>query len=183
MGIRDNPYSYPDVGPITSTLMRLHPRVVLDEIVAKSDHEHLFGGWRLNDEDFEPNEIDVDANALFDWVREDPAERALKLANFIPYTMKHADGSSLDWSPIALELLALSTDKVAVLRTYEHRFFSGGGSGSFALRFVRRRPLVAAMSTHDSEAVREWAAEASERLEANIVRWDEREAADDSLFE
>lgn len=120
---------------------------------------------------------------MFDWVREDPAERAVKLANFIPYTTKHADGSSLDWSPMALELLALSPDKVAVLRTYENRFFSGGGSGSFALRFIRRRPVVAAMAKHESDAVREWAAEASERLEANIVRWDEREAADNSLFE
>ncbi len=184
---RDKPYSYPDLGPIASTLIRLHPRVVLDEIVAKSDNEQLiggfFGGWRLNDEDFEPNEVDVDANALFDWVREAPAERAVKLANFIPYSTKHADGSSLDWSPMALDLLALSPDKAAVLRTYEHRFFSGGGSGSFALRFVRRRPLVAAMKTNESDAVREWAVEASERLEANIVRWDEREAADDSLFE
>ena len=182
---KDIPYSYPDVGPIASTLMRLHPRVVLDEIVANSDNDHLiggfFGGWRRNDEDFEPKEIET--KAMFDWVRDNPAERAVKLANFIPYTTKHADGSSLDWSPMALELLALSPDKVAVLRTYEHRFFSGGGSGSFALRFVRRRPLVAAMATHESDAVRGWAAEASDSLEANIVRWDEREAGDNSLFE
>lgn len=183
----DKPHSYPDVGPISSTLMRLHPRVVLDEIVAKSDNDHLisgfFGGWRRNDEDFEPNEIEIDTKVMFDWVREDPAGRAVKLANFIPYTTKHADGSSLDWSLMALELLALSPDKVAVLRTYENRFFSGGGSGFFALRFVRRRPLVAAMAKHESDEVREWAAEASERLELNIVRWDEREAADNSLFE
>jgi hypothetical protein len=181
------PHSYPDVGPIAPTLMRLHPRVVLDEIVAKSDNDHLiggfFGGWRRNDEDFEPNEIKIDTRILFDWVREDPAERSVKLANFIPYTTKHADGSSLNWSPMALELLALSPDNVTVLRTYENRFFSGGGSGYFSLRFVRRRPLVAAMAKHESDAVREWAAEASERLEANIVRWDEREAADNSLFE
>ena len=184
---KDKPYSYPDVGPISPTLMRLHPRVVFDEIVAKSDNDHLiegfFGGWRRNNEDFEPNEVEIDTKVMFDWVREDPAERAVKLANFIPYTTKHADGSSLDWSSMALELLALSSDKVAVLRTYENRFFSGGGSGSFSLRFVRRRPLVAAMAKHESDAVREWAAEASGRLEANIVRWDEREAADNSLFE
>ncbi|WP_029623093.1 hypothetical protein [Sphingomonas elodea] len=184
---QDKPYCYPNVGPISSTLMRLHPRVVLDEIVNKSDNDHLiggfFGGWRRNDEDFEPKDIEIDTTAMFDWVRKDPATRAVKLANFIPYSTKHADSSSLEWSSIALELLALSPDKVAVLRTYEHRFFSGGGSGSFALGFVRRRPLVAAMTTHESDAVRAWAAEASERLEANIVRWDEREGADDSLFE
>jgi len=82
------------------------------------------------------------------WAREDPTERAVKLANFIPYTTKHADGSGLDWSSMALELLALSSDKVAVLRTYENRFLSGAGWGSFSLRFVRRRPLVAAMAKH-----------------------------------
>ncbi|WP_033924986.1 hypothetical protein [Sphingomonas sp. 35-24ZXX] len=181
------PYSYPDVGPISSTLMRLHPLVVLDEIVAKSDNDHLiggfFGGLRRNDEDFEANEFKIDTKVMCDWVREDPAERSVKLANFIPYTIQHSDGSSLDWSPMALELLALSPDNVSVLRTYENRFFSGGGSGSFSLRFVRRRPLVAAMARHESAAVREWAAEAGQRLEANIGRWDEREAADNSLFE
>ncbi|SMF61174.1 hypothetical protein [Allosphingosinicella indica] len=183
----NKPYSYPDLGSTCQTLMRLHPRVVLEEIVARSDNDHLiegfFGGWRRNDEDFEPNEIEIDMEVVFDWLREDPAERSVKLANFIPYTTKHADGSSLGWSPMALELLTLSPDRVAVLLTYENRFFSGGGSGSFALRFVRRRPLVAAMAKHESDAVRGWAAAASERLEATIVRWDEREAADDSLFE
>ncbi|WP_156681066.1 hypothetical protein [Sphingomonas profundi] len=182
-----HPHAYPDFGKICSTIMRHHPRVVLDEILAKSDNDHLigrfFGDWRRNDEDFEPGEITLDEKVLFDWVREAPAERAVKLAFFIPYSTKHADGTSLDWSPIALELLALSPDPVAVLLTYEGRFFSGGGSGPFSLRFVRRRPLVAAMAKHDNAAVREWAAAAGERIEANIARWDEREAADNSLFE
>jgi hypothetical protein len=181
------PHSFPDVGQICATLMRLHPRVVLEEIVARTDNERLigrfFGDWRRNDDDFEPNEVTIDTEALFDWVREAPAERAVKLAYFIPYSTKHADGSSLDWSTMATELLALSPDPVSVLRTYEHRFFTGGGSGPLSLRFVRRRPLVAAMVEHDDAAIRAWALEASERLEANIVRWDELDAEDNSLFE
>jgi hypothetical protein len=184
---QSKPHSYPDVGKICSTLMRLYPRVVLDEIVAKSDNDRLigrfFGDWRRNDDDFEPNEISIDTDVLFDWVREDPVERAVKLAYFIPYSTKDADGSSLEWSAMAMELLALSPDPVAVLLTYENRFFSGGGSGPLSLRFVRRRPLVAAMTNHENAAVRDWAAQASQRLEANIERWDERDAADNSLFE
>lgn len=159
----------------------------MDEIVAKSDNERLigrfFGDWRRNDEEFEPSEISMRTDVLFDWVREDPAERTVKLAYFIPYSTKHADGSSLDWSALALELLALSPDPIAVLLTYESRFFTGGGSGPLSLRFVRRRPLVAAMADHENAAVRDWAAKASQRLEANIERWDERDAADNSLFE
>jgi hypothetical protein len=184
---QQNPYGYPDFGQFCSTLMRLHPRIVLDEILSKSDNDHLigrfFGGWRRNDEDLEPQEIPLDNKVLFDWVREAPAERAVKLAYFIPYSTKHTNGSSLDWSPIALELLALSPDPVAVLRTYENRFFSGGGTGPFSLRFVRRRPLVAAMANNENAAVRAWAVEAAERIEVNIARWDEREAGDNSRFE
>lgn len=184
---RAKPHLYPDVGQICATIMRLHPRVVLDEIVAKSDNDRLigrfFGDWRRNDDDFEPNEVKIDTEVLFDWVREDPAERAVKLAYFIPYSTKHTDGSNLDWTPMAMELLSLSPDPVAVLRTFENRFFTGGSSGPLSLRFVRRRPLVAAMAENEDAAVRAWAAEASERLEANIVRWDERDAADNSLFE
>lgn len=181
------PYSFPKVGQICATLMRLHPRVVFEEIVAKSDNDRLigrfFGDWRRNDDDLEPNDVPIDTAVLFDWVREAPAERAVKLADFIPYSTTHADGSSLDWSAMAMELLALSPDPVAVLRTYENRFFTGGGSGPFSLRFVRRRPLVSAMANHKDPAIRAWAVEASGRLEANIVRWDERDAADNSLFE
>lgn len=184
---REMPHSFPDVGQICATLMRLHPRVVLEEIVAESDNDRLigrfFGDWRRNDDDFEPGEVTIDSEVLFDWVREDPTERAAKLAHFIPYSTKHPDGASLDWAPMAMELLALSPDPVAVLRTYEHRFFTGGGSGPLSLRFVRRRPLLSAMADHEDAAVRAWAVEASERLEANIVRWDERDAADNSLFE
>ena len=43
--------------------------------------------------------------------------------------------------------------------------------------------LVTAINTHESDAVCEWAAEAAERLKATIMRWDERKAADNSLFE
>jgi hypothetical protein len=39
------------------------------------------------------------------------------------------------------------------------------------------------MANHKDPAIRAWAVEASGRLEANIVRWDERDAADNSLFE
>lgn len=75
------------------------------------------------------------------------------MSKLFEYTTKHSDGSSLDWSPMALELLALSVNNVAVLRTLENRFFSGGGSGSFALRFIHRMPLVAAMAKHEDDAV------------------------------
>lgn len=39
------------------------------------------------------------------------------------------------------------------------------------------------MADHEDAAVRAWAVEASERLEANLAQWDERDAADNSLFE
>lgn len=187
MAAQAKPHSSLDVGQICATLMRLQTRVVLDEIVAKSDSYSLigrfFGDWRRNNDDFEPNDVTIDTETLFDWVREAPAERAVKLANFIPYSTKHADGSSLDWSTMATELLELSPDPVAVLRIYEHRFSISGGSGPLSLPFVRRRPLVATMAEHHDAAIRDWALEASQRLEASIVRWDARDAEDNSLFE
>lgn len=180
---QQNPYRDPDFGQICSTLMRLHPRIVLDEILAKSDNDHLigrfFGDWRRNDED--PNRRksrSIPRCCSIGFGR----RQTNAPSNLHSHPIFDQAGRWL-WSPIALELLAISPDPVAVLRTYEHRFFSGGGSGPLSLRFVRRRPLVAALVNHENAAVQAWAMEAAERIEVNIARWDERDAADDSRFE
>jgi len=89
----------------------------------------------------------------------------------------------LRWSGLALALVRLAPDPAAMLRAFEQRFFTGAGWGAFSLRFVRRRPLVAAMLVDDDPRVRAWAREAGPRLEESIRRWDDADRDRDSRFE
>lgn len=160
--------------------------VVLDEIVGPPHPDGIvdefFGGIFRDDGGGEANDA-FDADAALAWVARDPGARANRLAEFVPYFRRVEDADELEWSAIALGLIDAAPDPVQVLETLERRFWSGSGSGSFASRFVRRRPLVAAMARHAERRVRNWAREASLRLEEDIRRWDERDARSEGQFE
>lgn len=182
-----NRASYRDYDQVCALLMKTHPRVVLEEIAGPGDaRDHLvsrfFGGLAINDDDLQQR-ITVDEKVVADWAREDAHNRAIRLAHVVPYTRRDEETGLLTWAPLALELIGMAPNPVAVLTAFEHRFFSGSGSGPISARFVRRRPLVAAFAEHPERAVRNWAREASERLEESIERWDERDRALDSRFE
>lgn len=70
-----------------------------------------------------------------------------------------------------------------MLDVLERRFWSGGGSGSFASRLVRRRPLIAAMTMHGDRRIRNWARQAGAKLEEEITVWDGHDRRDEPRFE
>lgn len=172
---------------ICKLLMTSFPRVVLDEIFARDVRQDLaarfFGGHVRNDSDSNKKTVSFDEDIAIEWVREAPDERANRLAELIPYTAREAEDGPLVWSPFALALIDAVPDPVPVLRRFERRFFTGTSSGPFSGRFVRRRPLVAAMREHSDVRVRNWAREAGKALEENIWRWDEHDRERESRFE
>ena len=112
-----------------------------------------------------------------------PEERANRLAELIPYTAREAEDGPIVWSPFALALIDTAPDPVPDLHRFERKFFTGTSSGPFSGRFVRRRPLVAAMREHSDVRVRTWARKAGKALEENIWRWDEHDRERESRFE
>lgn len=180
-------YRSRDFGTLCKFLIRSFPRVVLDEIVAKEARESLlyqmFGGPFRDDDQADEEKFAFDLDAVIDWVRENPEDRAPSLAKIGPYFAKEDESGLLRWSGFALALIAVAPDPSAILRTFEDRFFTGSSSGPLSARFVRRRPLVSAMLTHENPNVRNWARLASQRLEENILRWDERDRDRESRFE
>lgn len=164
-----------------------HLRVVLDEIVSCDDGDELveafLGGHVMNDIDGTGKVRALDEKVIADWVTEDPQPRALRLAEFIGYTAPKGEEDALSWSSLARLLITLAPEPVYVLKAFEQRFFTGVSSGPFSLRFVRRRPLVQAMLTHEDRRIRNWAREAGERLERQISYWDDRDRGRDSVFE
>ncbi|HUE79128.1 MAG TPA: hypothetical protein VMN38_05810 [Sphingomicrobium sp.] len=182
----DNYVSDREFCDLATLIMTRYPLIVYDEIVEKSANEHLIGrffGELADDDDEKMLEPEAGVATLLEWVAQDPQARALKVAHVVRYFVKDGENGELRWSALALALIDSATDPGPVLRAFEHRFFTGAGWGPFSLRFVRRRPLVAAMLQHGDPRARAWAREAGLRLEESIRRWDEMDRDRDSRFE
>jgi hypothetical protein len=182
----DNYVSDREFSGVAALIMEHYPLIVYEEIVEKSTNEHLlerFFGELADDDEDKVIEPEKGVAILLDWVAQDAQARVLKVANLVRYMVKDEASGELRWSALALALVRLAPDPATVLRAFEQRFFTGAGWGPFSLRFVRRRPLVAAMLVDDDPRVRAWAREAGPRLEDSIRRWDDRDRDRDSRFE
>jgi hypothetical protein len=179
--------SYRDFHQLCTLLMNRFPAIVLDEIVGQEADNHLveqfFGGWNADDDDRDGSGDKLDDEALLAWVAEAPETRSVRVAELVPYFVKDATNDTLRWTPIALSLVDTSPDPAEVLRSFERRFSSGAGWGPFSLRYVRRRPLIAALADHHDARVRAWSRAAGERLEQSIRHWDALDRDHDSRFE
>jgi hypothetical protein len=167
-------------------IMAAHPRAVLDEIVGAPTNNYLvgrfFGGYVRDDDDLIELKIAFDEQVALDWVSEDPATRAPRLAQFVPYAVPTESGA-FTWGPFARALLALAPEPIAVLDAFASRFWSGGGSGPISSRYIRRRPLIAEFADDPDPAIRAWARRTSASLEEWIRRWDESDRERDTRFE
>ncbi|TGQ04886.1 MULTISPECIES: hypothetical protein [unclassified Mesorhizobium] len=171
---------------LAALIMTRYPLIVYEEIVEKSANMHLierFFGELADDDDDKMPESETSLETLLEWVAQDPQARALKVGHVVRYTVKDGDSGELRWSALALALIDIAVDPGAVLRVFENRFFTGAGWGPFSLRFVRRRPLVAAMLQSSHPRARAWAREAGPRIEESIRQWDEMDRDRDSRFE
>jgi hypothetical protein len=162
--------------------------VILDEILVHPDcSENLikqfFGGLARDDDDQEDKVAQLDLAEVFDWMARDPADRALRLAQFVPYARRDGTGPNMRWTALARELIERAPDPITVLATFERRFWSGSGSGSFASRYERRRPMLEALADHKDRTIRNWARQARQRLDEDIAYWDTRERERESRFE
>lgn len=178
-----SPYNFCD---IAKCVMTRFPGVVLEEIAEQSDNDYLierFFGELAKDDDDSSADPETGAEAILAWVAVAPEARAARMANVIRYAVKDEASGTLRWSVLAERLMTMAPDPALILRHFEHRFCSGGGWGPFSMRLVRRRPLIAAMADHADPRVRDWACDASHRLEADIARWDEADRLQDVRFE
>lgn len=176
-----------DFNELGKVMAEHHLRVVLTEIVSSDAEDELvetfLGDHLMEDIDGSERDRALDERVIAEWVAEDPQARALRLAEFVSYTTPAGEVAALGWSSVARMLITMAPEPVSVLQAFEERFFNGVSSGPFSLRFVRRRPLIEAMLTHGDPRIRRWARAAAERLQRQILYWDERDREGDSLFE
>lgn len=180
-------YFHRDFDKVCRLLAKRFPRIVLDEIVGHGARRGLigrfFGGNARDNDNVDGLSLGFDDGVLIEWMLEAPAERAHLLAKLVPYYRKGEETGVLEWTDLAMSLINASEDPVPVLEALELRFYSGGGSGPWSSRLVRRRPLMAALKNHAEVRVRNWVRGAEKVLEASIASRDERDRDRQSRFE
>lgn len=149
-----------------------HPKPALDVILkndesAKIAAPMLFG--RTNDDPDRTNlsALNDNMSVLLEWIQDNPQKKALRLAQYVSFFVCDEEGS-MQWSPLAVELIANENLGTQVLDIFFHRFYIGAGSGHWSNRFVKRRPLITQLENHSDEAIQLWAAKALIQLDNRI---------------
>ncbi|MFT6908303.1 MAG: hypothetical protein ACJAS1_005000 [Oleiphilaceae bacterium] len=127
----------------------------------------------------------VETTSTLDWCDKRPEDRYLKLASIItPYQTIE---DSIEWTPLALELLKKSPEPTKVLDEFLSSFSPNGWSGSRAKILESRLPLFDQLIGHSSFSVTTWVSEAKAKWQKFITseyeRENERDIERDERFE
>lgn len=175
---------------VAATLMECRPYATLDSFLgdaAASEKDDLsyfvLGSDFNNDSDRGPFEAPpLHAKELLQWASREPQGRSLRLAEHIRYCTPppEADPEQAHWTDLALALLKVAPDPIAILETFERRMAKPDGGSSF-FRFLRRLSLLQALKSHEYPVIRRWAEKAVVRMERRVD--EANEWVDEGTFE
>ncbi|MHB1098534.1 MAG: hypothetical protein ACYCZR_03155, partial [Burkholderiales bacterium] len=147
-------------------LIELHPKVVWDEISKKLLSpkwdiryytESLLGDRHTNDDHLARGLLfPVPSELILEWVRKDPATRAIPAAAWIPVAVKNSDGS-LSWDPELERFVSEFGDVPDVMPAISKRLHPSSWWGSLAPYLEPVIPLIESWRTHPKGEVRRWA--------------------------
>jgi hypothetical protein len=173
---------------LARTLAARAPRVVLDEIMDEElKGERAFSAFLGVFQDDASDEDGVVEAAgpdlLMEWIEDDAARRAPKLARLVRCYRAAGEDVDFEWTPIARRLIDMEPLVDGVLDELEMRLRTGAWSGSTARRHERQRALMTGLAAHANPVVRAWALATAEKIERWIVREREWEREGDERFE
>ena len=179
--------SRPRMGELVKVLAQLHPRILLEVALENDETAQLIGEKVLGRTDDQReigggSSFSKNVGVIIDWVAEDPSQRVVRAAKFVQYIEEDEQGN-VSWSPIAEELINLPDAGIDVLNVILSRFGYGVASGPWSYRYVRRRPLIENLKSHDNPSICAWAEETLRKLDKQIVRSTEEEHSRDERFE
>lgn len=170
-------YDFPE---FMSTIIQLHPILSLEIFIGKNKEiepqiRNAIKG-RL-DKKVSPFS-NVNIKTTLDWCKYNGKDSYPALASIItPY---QSNEKTLEWTPLAIELLQACPEPALVLDKYLSNFTPSGGSGSWAKILESRLALFQPLIDSTDNIVSEWAITKKPQWEAYIAREYEREAERDT---
>lgn len=179
-----------DYSKLVAELGSIFPRAVLDVFVehgpeALGRPRSMFSELASRGRDPLQNVHDA---AMLEWVSEKPSTRFGLLAQALrcwrPAEKNKTESSdeevgSLEWRPVALQLLEAAPDPKTVLQNFVRSFAPSSWSGSRAAIMQSRLPLIQQLKEHPNKAISKAAEVASIDFEKRISAEREHEAGRD----
>jgi hypothetical protein len=164
-----------------AAIFRAQPRVALNEFLGDQVESVARAVSRFFDS--ERNPIDqASQDAVIAWAQENPSVRFPRAAWAInPF--HDPDGPNASWSPLAVRMVDLAPDPVAVLAAFVNRFQPNSWSGSLATIIDNRRRLLVEFLSHSDPRIAEWARSTDSTLRQRIEAERSSERKDDATFE
>lgn len=170
-------YDYPE---FMSTIIQPHPIIALDIFIGKSSkiecqiRNAIKGRFDKKVSPFSK----IDNESTLDWCKNNGKDSYPVLASLItPYQSKE---KSIEWTPLALELLKKCPEPVKVLDEYLTSFSPNGWSGSRAKILESRLPLFQPLIDSTNEDISKWGIAKKTQWEAYIASEYEKEVERDS---
>ncbi|WP_289098389.1 hypothetical protein [uncultured Pseudoalteromonas sp.] len=170
-------YDFPE---FMITIIQLHPILALEIFIGKNKEiepqiRNAIKG-RLDKKVSPFSKVDI--KSTLDWCKRNGKDSYPALASIItPY---QSNEKTLEWTPLAIELLQACPEPALVLDKYLSNFTPSGGSGSWAKILESRLALFQPLIDSTDNIVSEWAITKKPQWEAYIAREYEREAERDT---
>ena len=173
-------FEYPE---LLKGLLVAQPLILLDELLGdpRVNARRIFLGDRdLN----QPAFLDViPPDMLVEWAQRNPEVRFERLASAIAPFQNTSSSPGIVWSPLALRLLDIAPDRVAVLNNYSKALHPMSWGGSLADILEQRRALPQALFANPDPAVAAWARQVDGELARIATERRVAERQEDESFE
>ncbi|KQO17557.1 hypothetical protein [Paenibacillus sp. Leaf72] len=175
-------YSY-----VLRTLAKIQPLAFLDSFLGNSD-EFNYMIRRVFFSENTTNPISyIEDDQIIDWGEIYPETRYPIVASAIVPYQKNENNNILEWTPLALRVIANSSDPIVVLNEFKVTFRPMSWEGSRALVMQTYLSLINDLKEHENSLIRDWAHVEETVLKAEIHRGLEseskRECARNESFE
>lgn len=180
-----------DYGDVACTLFKLQPLVALNAFLGKNNPKaHLRFRARFISRHGAVVQC-APEDVLLQWVKEAPEVRAALVASEITIFQKKKESTSLlddstsamTLSPLAVQLLELSSDKVAVLNGFNKHLHPSHWIGSLGQTLAPYMELVENLSKHEDTVIADWAHKALSAMHQRIDNDRGRDVIDEQSFE
>jgi hypothetical protein len=170
-------YDFPE---FMSTMIQLHPILALDIFIGDGEEvDYKIKNSIKNRLDKKISPFSkVDTKKLIAWCEQSKEDRYPKLASII--TCYRFIEKTIEWTPLAIELLKESADPIKILEGYSENLNPTSCTGSRAKNLESKLPLFKILKQHNNKEISSWAINKEMQWDKIITEAYRREVERDS---